>query len=85
MVAALGQLTAMPQRQLQEGGDSSSGSMYDTRVGGFQMDPLLKEAILSTFAIKDEEMLDGMSNPSLGDLVCTLLFLFFVNPRDKFV
>mgnify|MGYP006998174514 FL=1 len=34
------------------------------------MDNLLKEAILSTFAIKDEAniMLDGIENPSLGDL-----------------
>lgn len=69
MVAALGQLTAIPQR---EGVDNSSGSMYDKRVGGFQMDPLLKDAILSTFAIKDEVSLDGISNPSLGDLVSIL-------------
>ena len=85
MVAALGQLTSMPQRALNEGGGhSSSGSVYDKRVGGFQMDPLLKEAILSTFTIKDEVMLDGMSNPSLGDLV-SIVFLEFVGRanRDK--
>ena len=84
MVAALGQLTSMPQRALNEGGgDSSSGSVYDKRVGGFQMDPLLKEAILSTFAIKDEVMLDGMSNPSLGDLVSIVLLLEFVGRANS--
>lgn len=62
MVAALGQLTSVPeQQQPQPGADGK-------RVGGFQMDSLLKEAILSTFAIKDDYLLDGMSNPSLGDL-----------------
>ncbi|KAL7527395.1 hypothetical protein ACHAXR_001941 [Thalassiosira sp. AJA248-18] len=68
MVAAVGQLTSVPEQQQQQGAVVSSPK-YDKRVGGFQMDTLLKEAILSTFAIKDDFMLDGMSNPSLGDLV----------------
>ncbi|KAL9188266.1 hypothetical protein ACHAXT_006644 [Thalassiosira profunda] len=62
MVAALGQLTSVPDRP--EGAPKYS----EKRVGGFTMDNLLKEAILSTFAIKDDDELDGMSNPSLGDL-----------------
>lgn len=66
MVAALGQLTSVQDQQ------QGQGVPDDKRVGGFQMDTLLKEAILSTFAIKDDEMLDGMSNPSLGDLVSSL-------------
>ena len=58
MVAALGQLTSIDSRD-----------ETDKRVGGIQMDNLLKEVILSTFGIKDESMLDeGMSNPSLGEL-----------------
>ena len=72
MVAALGQLTSVPeqqQQQQQEGEATVSNTKYDKRVGGFQMDNLLKQAILSTFAIKDDVLLDGMSNPSLGDLV----------------
>jgi hypothetical protein len=85
MVAALGQLTAMPQRQQQEGVDSSSVSINDKRAGGFQMDPLLKEAILSTFAIKDDVMLDGMSNPTLGDLVCILVFIDIDLYFDRYV
>lgn len=68
MSAALGQLTSVPQQQ----GEApvASNPKFDKRVGGFQMDNLLKEAILSTFAIKDETniMLDGIENPSLGDL-----------------
>ena len=66
MVAAIGQLTSVPEHQQE--GTAVSSSKYDKRVGGFQMDNLLKDAILSTFAIKDESVLDGMSNPSLGDL-----------------
>lgn len=62
MVAALGQLTSVPGQRPQQGGAD------EKRVGGFEMDNLLKEAILSTFAIKDDLMLDGMSNPGLGDL-----------------
>lgn len=83
MVAALGQVTSMPERQQE--GNEGSGMMYDKRVGGFSMDPLLKEAILSTFAIKDEYMLDGLSNPSLGDLVRTFLFSSSIiySPRDE--
>jgi hypothetical protein len=69
MVAALGQLTSIPDRQQQqEGGGNPT---YDTRIGGFQMDALLKEVILSTFAIKDDAAaIDnvGMSNPTLGEL-----------------
>ena len=66
MVAALGQLTSVPDRQQQQEGGNPT---HDTRVGGFQMDALLKEAILSTFAIKDDTALDeGMSNPTLGEL-----------------
>jgi len=65
MVAALGQLTSVPevkQRNRKEMPD-------DKRIGGFQMDNLLKEAILSTFAVKDDvDLLDGMNNPGLGDL-----------------
>jgi len=61
MVAALGQLTSVPE----QGAVVSSPK----RIGGFEMDTLLKETILSSFAIKDDDfMLDGMSNPSLGDL-----------------
>lgn len=69
MVAALGQLTSVPDQQQGQQGATVSISRSDKRVGGFQMDNLLKEAILSTFAIKDDYVLDGMSNPSLGDLV----------------
>jgi len=67
MAAALGQLTSVPQ---QNGEVPVSNPKFDKRVGGFQMDNLLKEAILSTFAIKDETniLLDGIENPSLGDL-----------------
>jgi hypothetical protein len=71
MVAALGQLTSIPDRQQQqEGGGNPT---HDTRIGGFQMDALLKEVILSTFAIKDDAAaIDnvGMSNPTttLGEL-----------------
>mmetsp|Transcript_20195 Transcript_20195/g.30247 ORF Transcript_20195/g.30247 Transcript_20195/m.30247 type:complete len:990 (-) Transcript_20195:1097-4066(-) len=67
MAAALGQLTSVPQ---QNGEMPVSNPKFDKRVGGFQMDNLLKEAILSTFAIKDETniLLDGIENPSLGDL-----------------
>ena len=65
MAAALGQLTSVPS---QNGEAPASNPNYDKRVGGFQMDNLLKEAILSTFAIKDETFLDGIENPSLGDL-----------------
>lgn len=72
MSAALGQLTSVQQQQQQQGGDfaPASNPNFDKRVGGFQMDNLLKEAILSTFAIKDEAniMMDGIENPSLGDL-----------------
>jgi hypothetical protein len=74
MVAALGQLTSIPdrQQQQQEGGGGGNPT-YDTRIGGFQMDALLKEVILSTFAIKDDAAaIDnvGMSNPTtlLGEL-----------------
>ena len=67
MVAALGQLTSVPDRQQQQ--QDGGNPTYDTRVGGFQMDALLKEAVLSTFAIKDDTALDGgMSNPTLGEL-----------------
>lgn len=67
MAAALGQLTSVPQ---QNGEVPVSNPKFDKRVGGFVMDNLLKEAILSTFAIKDETniLLDGIENPSLGDL-----------------
>eukprot|EP00984_Skeletonema_dohrnii_P039045 scaffold42975_cov255-Skeletonema_dohrnii-CCMP3373.AAC.1 len=66
MAAALGQLTSVQQN----GEVPVSNPKFDKRVGGFQMDNLLKEAILSTFAIKDETniLLDGIENPSLGDL-----------------
>ena len=46
MVAAIGQLTSVPEHQQE--GTAVSSSKYDKRVGGFQMDNLLKEAILST-------------------------------------
>lgn len=79
MVAALGQLTSVPE----QGDAVMVTSRNDERVGGFQMDNLLKEAVLSTFAIKDDVVLDGMSNPSLGDLVseCAvyLLVLYAMN------
>ena len=66
MVAALGQLTCVPEKQQEQ---KNNGGADDKRMGGFKMDALIKEAILSTFAIKDELMLEsGMSNPSLGDL-----------------
>ena len=67
MAAALGQLTSVVPQQTNGEGPVSK---FDKRVGGFQMDNLLKEAILSTFAIKDETnmVLDGIENPSLGDL-----------------
>eukprot|EP00581_Thalassiosira_minuscula_P012788 CAMPEP_0183714346 /NCGR_PEP_ID=MMETSP0737-20130205/8885_1 /TAXON_ID=385413 /ORGANISM="Thalassiosira miniscula, Strain CCMP1093" /LENGTH=1079 /DNA_ID=CAMNT_0025943253 /DNA_START=214 /DNA_END=3453 /DNA_ORIENTATION=+ len=74
MVAALGQLTSVsPEGTFMPsgggGGGGGSSGPDDRRVGGFQMDALLKEAILSTFAIKEDGMLDaGMSNPGLGDL-----------------
>ena len=57
MVAALGQLMSVPAGQSAEG-------VANKRIGVFQMDNLLKEAVLSTFAIKDDGMLmDGISNP----------------------
>jgi len=65
MVAALGQLTSVPDEQQVA---AMSSINFVKREGGFQMDSILKEAILSTFAIKDDYILDGMSNPSLGDL-----------------
>ena len=71
MVAALGQLMSVSAGQSAEG-------VANKRIGVFQLDNLLKEAMLSTFAIKDDGMLmDGMSNPSLGDLVCACLFRRF--------
>lgn len=69
MVAALGQLTSVGSSEGSAGATTSP--RYDKRIGGFQMDALLREAILSTFASKDESamLLDGMSNPGLGELV----------------
>ena len=84
MVAALGQLTSVPERRDDGGGGGVAGTRGgnpdDGRVGGFRMDALLKEAVLSTFAIVDEmasssssssSSSDGGagSNPGLGDLV----------------
>ena len=58
MVSALGQLTAVPENKKVE----------EKRVGGFQMDNLLKELILSTFANEDDmyDELNQLNN--LGDL-----------------
>jgi len=76
MVAALGQLMSVPTGQSAEG-------VANKRIGVFQLDNLLKEAMLSTFAIKDDGMLmDGMSNPSLGDLVRACLLQRFQS-KDK--
>ena len=78
MVAALGQLTSVPQRQQQQqqkqNGESASSPKFEKRAGGFQMDDLLKEVILSTFVGTDDVnfMLDGTSDLNLGDLVCFL-------------
>lgn len=62
MVAALGQLTAVPENK----------KVDDKRIGGFQMDNLLKELILSTFTKGDGESLEGSDDFSLGDLVSLL-------------
>lgn len=61
MVAALGQLTAVPENKKAD----------DKRMGGFQMDNLLKELIISTFARDDEtnDFFDGSDGFSFGDLV----------------
>lgn len=80
MVAALGQLTEIPdQQQKQSGGGKSS---VDKRVGGFKMDNLLKEAILSTFANADNMnfMLDGIDDRNLGDLVRVESHKIFIHP-----
>jgi hypothetical protein len=58
MVAALGQLTAVPENKKAD----------DKRIGGFQMDNLLKELILSTFTKEDGEFIEGYDDSSLGDL-----------------
>ena len=58
MVAALGQLTAVPENK----------KIEEKRVGGFQMDNLLKELILSTFSMEDDDMFDEPNQHSLGDL-----------------
>jgi hypothetical protein len=64
MVAALGQLTSVQK----SGAETSSN--FDKRVGGFQMDNLIKEVILSTFASNDEMnyMVDETIDASLGEL-----------------
>ena len=70
MVTALGSfVTSVPEQQQHQQGTAVASPKYGKRVGGFQMDTMLKEAILSTFAVKDDHILDGMRNPSLGDLV----------------
>jgi len=68
MVAALGQLTEIPDQQQKQSGDGKDS--VDKRVGGFKMDNLLKEAILSTFANTDNMnfMLDEIDDHNLGDL-----------------
>lgn len=58
MVAALGQLTAIPDNKKVE----------EKRVGGFMMDNLLKDVILSTFT-REDEMDDLFGDFTLGDLV----------------
>lgn len=65
MMAALGQLTSV---QKNGGG---GGKADDKRVGGFQMDNLLKEVILSTFKGTDDayNMLDESEDVNLGELV----------------
>ena len=90
MVAALGQLTSVPEQQQQpqqKQRELLPSSNADKRVGGFRMDNLLKDAILSTFAINDEmnSMLDGISEPDLGDLVCDLSRLFDFSAVTLFI
>lgn len=61
MVAALGMLTSVPENAMKA----------DKRVGGFQMDNLLKELILSTFTSEDERMNTGENESNgvgMGDL-----------------
>ena len=64
MVAALGQLTSVPEQQ-QKGEDAAGNRKYDTRVGGIQMDNLLKEVILSTMTY---EHMSEDDIPNIGDL-----------------
>eukprot|EP00804_Cyclotella_cryptica_P001305 CCRYP_020298-RC/>CCRYP_020298-RC protein AED:0.06 eAED:0.06 QI:1145/1/1/1/0.75/0.55/9/1109/679 len=65
MVAALGQLTSVRGGQVAE---TKPG--LDKRVGGFQMDNLLKEVILSTFSRIDDETTSVYESDGfdLGDL-----------------
>jgi len=63
MVAALGQLTSLPEQK--QKGEDASNPKYDTRVGGFQMDNLLKEVILSTMTY---EHMSEDDIPYIGDL-----------------
>ena len=65
MVAALGQLTSVPEQKQQEGKDTSNPKYDNTRVGGFQMDNLLKEVILSTMTY---EHMSEDDIPNIGDL-----------------
>lgn len=66
MVAALGQITSVKGGQVVE---TKPG--LDKRVGGFQMDNLLKEVILSTFSTTGDDMASVLESDGLdlGDLV----------------
>jgi hypothetical protein len=66
MAAALGQITSVKGGQVVE---TKPG--LDKRVGGFQMDNLLKEVILSTFSAIGDDMTSVLESDGfdLGDLV----------------